>query len=69
MNYLSNPTPTDWISCDDQLPPNDIIVNTKIDDERGERNEQLLRRRGRLWFEPKGVMYVYYEPTYWRRNG
>ena len=42
------------------------VVETKIDDEHGERNIALLKRDGRLWFFPDGSMYVYYTPTHFR---
>jgi hypothetical protein len=48
-----------------ETAPEDITINTKIDDERGERNEQYLVRRGNLWFVPDESMYVYYTPTHW----
>ncbi len=41
-------------------------VLTKIDDAHGVRNEQPLKRRGRLWFFPDDIMYVYYTPTHWK---
>jgi hypothetical protein len=47
------------------LAPDNEVVMTKIDDENGTRNEQALKRRGRLWFFPDGRMYVYYTPTHW----
>lgn len=50
----------------DTAPSNEVIL-TKIDDEHGERNVQLLTRKGRLWLVPDGSMYVYYTPTHWRR--
>lgn len=50
----------------DKAPLNEV-VETKIDDERGERNHSLLKRQGRLWFVPDGSTYVYYTPTHWRR--
>jgi len=46
--------------------PDGVEVETAIIDERGQRNTQTLRRRGRLWFVPSGAMYVYYTPTHWR---
>lgn len=49
-----------------ELPPEGVIVETKIDDERGCRNEGKLYRRRNLWFVPDGSMYVYYTPTHWR---
>lgn len=46
--------------------PEGVTVQTKVDDARGIRNIQPLRRSGGLWFFPDGKMYVYYEPTHWR---
>lgn len=54
-----------WIMCGSKLPPEGEVVNTKIDDGKGVRNVQALKRRGRLWFLPDGSMYVYYTPTHW----
>jgi len=56
----------DWKYCEQALPTEGVVVNTKIDDQKGCRNEQLLYRQGRLWFVPNGSMYVYYEPTHWK---
>lgn len=56
----------DW--QDIRLAPADEVVETKIDDEHGERNLATLRRIGRLWYVPDGSMYVYYTPTHWRRT-
>lgn len=58
--------PADWTACSDRLPPDGVIVDTKIDDARGVRNEQPLKRSGSLWFLEDG--YVYYRPTHWRRR-
>lgn len=55
-----------WIACKDKLPVDGLIVETKIDDEKGVRNVQSLKRQGFLWFFPDGSMYVYYVPTHWR---
>jgi hypothetical protein len=55
-----------WIATADALPPEGKVVLTKIDDWRGARNEQTLKRHGRLWFDPDGSVYVYYTPTHWR---
>ncbi len=55
-----------WIRSDQQLPEENEIVETKLDDFKGCRNEQLLKRIGRLWYFPDGSMYVYYTPTHWR---
>lgn len=45
--------------------PERFVVLTKIEDESGVRNEQPLKRLGRLWWYPNGEMYVYYTPTHW----
>ena len=45
--------------------PENVVVRTKIHDQDGERNDQPLKRIGRLWFYPDGSMYVYYTPTHW----
>jgi hypothetical protein len=45
--------------------PEGVIVETKIDDEQGVRNVEMLRRSENLWFIPGG-MYVYYRPTHFR---
>jgi hypothetical protein len=57
-----------WTACANELPPIGVVVETKIDDADGCRNEQQLKRggNGRLWFYPDGSMYVYYTPTHWR---
>lgn len=55
-----------WIACKDRLPKDGSIVETKIDDENGERNQQDLKKDGNLWFVPDDSMYVYYRPTHWR---
>lgn len=47
--------------------PENEIVDTKIDDEYGERNVQKMKRMGNLWWFPDGGMYVYYTPTHWKR--
>lgn len=49
------------------LPPQNEIVETKVDDASGIRNVQKLKLNGRLWWHPDGSMYVYYEPTHWRK--
>lgn len=57
-----------WISTKTSVPPDGQVVMTKIDDASGCRNEQPLKRRGRLWFFPDGSMYVYYTPTHWKEG-
>lgn len=55
-----------WISVETMLPTNGMVVDTKIDDQNGVRNEQKLERNGNRWWLPVGEMYVYYTPTHWR---
>lgn len=55
-----------WVSVEDKLPDEDLVVRTKIHDLDGERNDQELKRYGRLWFFPDGSTHVYYTPTHWR---
>jgi hypothetical protein len=55
-----------WYSFNDILPPEGKTVKTKIDDEKGVRNEQELKRKGNLMFYPDMSMYVYYTPTHWQ---
>ncbi len=55
-----------WISCEALLPADNLVVETKIHDGDGLRNQGPLKRQGRLWFLPDGSMYVYYTPTHWR---
>jgi len=43
-----------------------IILDTKIDDHNGCRNEGQLIRKSNLWFTSDMAMYVYYQPTHWR---
>lgn len=57
-----------YISIKQLLPTEGKIVMTKIDDEKGVRNEQRLQRRGNLWFLPDNSMYVYYQPTHWKET-
>lgn len=54
-----------WTSLKNALPDNGLVVWTKIDDEKGVRNEQALKRERNLWYTPDGRMYVYYTPTHW----
>jgi hypothetical protein len=49
-----------------ETAPENVIVWTKISDDKGDRNEQQLKRSGCLWWTSDGSMYVYYAPTHWR---
>lgn len=55
-----------WYRVDVIPPPENTVVMTKIDDGRGVRNEQTLKRMKNLFFHPDGKMYVYYTPTHWK---
>lgn len=55
-----------WIPNAPTTAPNGVVVETKIDDERGIRNQTLLIKERGLWFFPDKSMYVYYTPTHWR---
>jgi hypothetical protein len=57
---------SEWKSTKGFPAPEGVVVMTKIEDEKGKRNEQTLKRQGNLWFHPDGSMYVYYTPTHWR---
>lgn len=47
---------SDWQRI--ESAPESKVVETKIDDENGVRNEQRLKRLGSLWFCPDASMYV-----------
>lgn len=56
-----------WRRVEFELPPEGLVVETCIDDGKGERRQLAkLKRQGNLWFLPDGSMYVYYTPTLWR---
>jgi len=55
-----------WIETASELPAENLVVETIIEDNKPARNEQRMFRRGRLWFVEDGSMYVYYTPTHWR---
>lgn len=58
--------PNFWLPA--SQAPEGVIVETKIDDHLGVRNEQKLYRDGGMWFMPipNGGTYVYYVPTHYR---
>jgi hypothetical protein len=57
---------SEWRRTEFEPAPENVVVQTKLDDEQGVRNVQTLKRRGALWWTPDGDMYVYYTPTHWR---
>ncbi len=56
----------EYIKISDQLPPNNVVVMTKIDDGKNIRNEQKLIRQDNLYWHADKSMYVYYTPTHWK---
>lgn len=57
----------EWEVITGTLPADGRIVETKIHDVKGPRNESLLVRRGNLWYFADESMYVYYAPTHYRK--
>lgn len=57
----------DWIAISETEPLDGQIVETKIDDAHGGHNEALLVRRNNLWCFAIESVYVYYEPTHYRK--
>jgi hypothetical protein len=57
-----------WQTTSYSLPPENVVVLTKIEDANGVRNEAELKLIGRLWFVKDGSMYVYYRPTHWKHK-
>ena len=57
---------SEWKLTARELPPKNLVVDTKIDDAKGLRNEQQLKFSSNLWWLTDGSMYVYYTPTHWR---
>jgi hypothetical protein len=55
-----------WHLTANRLPDNNTLVQVKIDDERGCRNEGRLLYESNMWWTPDGSMYVYYVPTHWK---
>ena len=55
-----------WTNVYNELPDEGVVVETRIVDRHGSRNEGRLKRKGNLWFLEDGSMYVYYTPTHWR---
>ena len=55
-----------WIKTEEMLPDEEVVVETKVEDENGCSNVTKLKRYRNLWFLADGSMYVYYTPTHWR---
>jgi hypothetical protein len=54
-----------WYNTQSSIVPENVILNTKINDNNGVRNEQKLIKIGNLWWTTDKQMYVYYRPTHW----
>ena len=50
--YIREEIKVNWISIKDKLPPDGQLVQTKIDDENGVRNETQLIFKNNLWWFP-----------------
>ncbi len=61
-----NDKDNDWIEVRAKKPPENQIVQTKIDDISGVRNESELIYSKNHWWLPDKSMYVYYTPTHWK---
>lgn len=57
-----------WVQTIHQLPPQGVVVDTKIEDKHGVRNVAKLIFKDGLFFTPDMAMYVYYIPTHWKKN-
>jgi len=55
----------EWINTLYTPPKDGVTVMTRINDAKGVRNEQELKKRGNLWYFPDMSMYVYYTPNEW----
>jgi len=56
---------SDWENVGTEFE--NVLYLTKIDDEeRGPRNETILKRNGNLWYVKDGSSYVYYTPTHYK---
>ena len=58
----------DWIKLEDLYPPEDVVLETKIDDGQKIRNECDLILHEGLFFFADMSMYIYYTPTHWREK-
>jgi hypothetical protein len=58
--------PAIWTRCRDRLPPENVVVETRVSDHRGISRSRFLKRVGRLWFVPDGSDFVNRPPTHWK---
>ncbi len=57
---------TEWQNLHNNPAPENVELETKIDDADGCRNEQKLIFSDGRWWAPDRSIYVYYRPTHWR---
>lgn len=57
-----------WTRTIDSLPPENVAVETKIDDHMGVRNRRELYLLKGLWYYPDSETYVFNEPMHWREK-
>lgn len=55
-----------WTRCEHILPPNGVVVQTKLDEDDGVYIERLAKRHETFWFMTSGAVYMFYTPTHWR---
>lgn len=55
---------TPWLQVSNCQPPQDIVIETNT--EAGQQQDLVLKDR--LWWLSDMSMYVYYQPTMWRRK-
>jgi len=46
--------------------PDEMLILTKIHDDNGVNNVQIMRKSKRLWFIGDSNIYCYYTPTHWK---
>lgn len=56
-----------YIPISQVSPPKNEPLMTKISDEKGDRNEQILILKDNLWWTKDLKVYVYYAPTHWAK--
>lgn len=54
-----------WQETKHMHPPENVVLNTKMDDDKGVRMEQKLIFAHGLWWDTSMKAYVYYTPTPW----
>lgn len=55
-----------WIATKNRTPPENQIVETKIDNEKGLRKHLYLVYHEGQWWQPDMSVRVHHTPTYWK---